>query len=152
MEAGLSEEDVETLSLHFDRRRKTVHPFNIELLKKMKEEAMKAVPEVGEAPPIEETKMPHKEKPVVKKEKPKEKKEKKPEEKKAKKETKVEKKGKGVPLTELKGVGKKKAEEFTSAGIKDIEDLLTCNPARIAGKTSFSEEYIAKLKKEAESL
>lgn len=155
-EAGLTEKDVLTLGLSFDRRRKTAHPFNIELLKKMKVEAGR-VPEV--TPKVEEVHEGRESKEAAppsrrKTEKPKEKKEKKPEEKKAeKKEVKVTaKKGKGIPLTELKGVGEKKAQEFAHAGIKDIEELLSCDPAKVAGKTSFSEEYIAKLKKEAEKL
>jgi len=155
-EAGLTEKDVLILRLPFDRRRKTTHPFNIKLLKKMKEEAGR-VTEV--TPEVEEVREKRKLKeaaptPKRKAEKPKERKEKKPVEKSIeKKEEKVTaKKGKGIPLTELKGVGEKKAQEFTHAGIKDIEDLLSCDPVKVAGKTSFSEEYVTKLKKEAEKI
>jgi predicted flap endonuclease-1-like 5' DNA nuclease len=156
IEAGLTEKDVLKLMLPFDRRRKTTHSFNIELLKKMKEEAgkvtevMPEIKEVREEPELKEAAPT----PKRKAGKPKEKKEKKPVEKSTeKKEEKVTaKKGEGVPLTELKGVGEKKAQEFAHAGIKDVDDLLSCDPVKVAGKTSFSEEYIIKLKKEAEKI
>jgi large subunit ribosomal protein L13e len=155
-EAGLTEKEVLILRLPLDRRRKTTHPFNIELLKKMKEESGKVTEVMHEAEEGREVRELKEAAPSPKRkaEKPKEKKEKKPAEKRAeKKEEKVAaKKGKGVLLTELKGVGEKKAQEFAHAGIKDIEDLLSCDPVKVAGKTSFSEEYITKLKKEAEKI
>lgn len=158
MEAGLTSRDVRMLQVPFDRRRETAYPHNIELLRKLKEEAgraAQAVPPMPERPVAREeektkpTPKKREEKPVRKKpeeEKPKAKKVTKPEGKPP------EKKSRGISLTELKGVGEKKAEELAAAGIKDVGDLLKCDPEKIAGKTSFSEDYIAKLKKEAGKL
>ncbi|MFQ6088151.1 MAG: 30S ribosomal protein S6e [Candidatus Methanofastidiosia archaeon] len=62
---------------------------------------------------------------------------------------KVVKKKVGIPITNLRGVGEKKAKELEKASIKTVEDILKADPEEVSSKTSFSLEYLKKLKKSA---
>lgn len=153
---GLTIRQIRTLGIYVDSRRRTLHEFNVETLKMLVEERQKQLEEESKArmekeeavEKVEKKKAKKKEKPkkVEKKEKPK-----KVEKEKPKKVEKKEKKEE-IDLTEIKGVGEKKAETLKSAGIFTVNDLLKADTAELAEKTKFSEAYIEKLKKNAETL
>ncbi len=142
---GLDVRQVRKLGIYVDSRRRTLHEFNVETLKMLVEERQKQLEEEAKAR-IEREKVEKKKvKKKVKEEKKKEEKKKEVKEKKVK----VEKE---IDLTEIKGVGKKRAETLKSAGISTADDLLKADTAELAEKTKFSEAYIEKLKKNAEAL
>ncbi|KYK35989.1 MAG: ribosomal protein L13e [Theionarchaea archaeon] len=151
---GLNVPQARKLGIYVDSRRKTLHEFNVKTLEVLIEERQKQLEE--EKVEKMEEKEKKKEKEKVKK-KPKKKEEKKRKEKvEEKKEEKVKekpvkKKEKAVQITEVKGVGKKRAEELNSVGISTVEDLLKADTEKLAEKTAFSAEYIEKLKKKARS-
>jgi predicted flap endonuclease-1-like 5' DNA nuclease len=158
---GLTIRQVRTLGIYVDSRRRTLHEFNVETLKMLVEERQKQLEEESKArmekeetvEKVEKKKAKKKEKPkkVEKVEKEKPKKVEKVEKEKPKKVEKVEEKEE-IDLTEIKGVGEKKAETLKSAGIFTVNDLLKADTAELAEKTKFSETYIEKLKKNAETL
>ncbi len=55
-------------------------------------------------------------------------------------------------ITEIKGVGKKRAEALKAAGISTVEDLLEVETEELVSKTKFTTDYIEKLKEEARTL
>jgi predicted flap endonuclease-1-like 5' DNA nuclease len=79
----------------------------------------------------------------------KEKKEKKVKKKEVKKEKPVEK---GTDLTEVKGVGKKRAEALEAAGVSTVEELIETDTEELVEKTGFTAEYVEKLKEKARDL
>jgi predicted flap endonuclease-1-like 5' DNA nuclease len=104
---------------------------------------------------------PTKKKPVKgekKKEEKKPKREKKtrPKKEEPKKEVKREKKAKKkeatIPLKEVKGIGKKRAETLEAAGITSANDLISLSVEEIVAKADLSETMAKKLKKNAEDL
>ncbi len=64
-------------------------------------------------------------------------------------EEKVEK-GPATPLTDVKGIGKKRAEKFEQAGIRSAEELLSMETSELIEKTGLSEKMIEKFKKRIE--
>lgn len=158
--SGMSVSQVRKLGIYVDPRRSTLHEFNVQQLKalikerqnQLKKEAEKAREEEIERKEEKEVKK----KAKKKEEKKKERKEEKKEEKK-KVEKKVEVKKEEAPessldLTEIKGVGKKRAETFREAGILTVKDLIAADTAELAEKTSFTEDYINTLKERAKAL
>lgn len=144
--AGLSVRQVRTLGVYVDPRRRTLHEFNVQTLKTLIEEHQKQLKEAQKAK--EKVEEEEKKKKKKKKEKKVKKVEKKKEIKKEKKKEKIEK----VDLTEIKGVGKKKAETLEAAGVSSVEELIRTDTAELAEKTGFSPEYIEKLKEQAKAL
>lgn len=166
---GLTVHQVRKLGIYVDPRRKTFHEFNVQNLKTLIETRKKQLEEEAEIIKKErediEEKKKVKEKEKEKKKKKKEEKkrtkkkkveekieEKKEVEKKEKEKKKKEEKSKVIDLTQIKGIGKKKAEEFESAGILTVEDLLKADTEELSEKTKFSTDYIEKLKGRARSL
>lgn len=150
--AGLSIHQAKKLGVYVDPRRRTLHEFNVQTLKTLMEERQKQLEEEAQRM---ERELEEKEKEEKKKEK---KKKKKVEKKKEVKEKKLEKKEvkekeiEGKNLTEIKGVGKKRAEALETAGISTVEDLLKADAEELAEKTGFTPEYIEKLKEKARAL
>ncbi len=147
--AGLTIHQARTLGVYLDVRRRTTHEFNIQTLKQLMEERQKQLEEEVKRKELEKEETEEKEerKKTGKKEKKKETKEEKKE-----REKKEKKKAKEIDITELKGVGEKKAEKLKAAGISTVEDLLKANTEELAEETEFTVEYIEKLKEKAETL
>lgn len=57
-----------------------------------------------------------------------------------------------VDLTELRGIGPKRAEKLKFAGIRDVKDLAESNPGNVAEALGFSQERASRLVSEALSL
>jgi len=55
-------------------------------------------------------------------------------------------------ITEIKGVGKKRAEELKAAGISTVEELLEADTEELVSNSKFTIDYIEKLKEEARTL
>ena len=167
-QAGFSIRQVRKLGVYIDQRRKTLHEFNVQTLQMLMEERLKQLEEEAQRIELErEERKEEKEKKKMKKEaeekekkkidkkrkEEKKKEAKKKEKKKEEKEKKEEKKEEeGISLTEIKGIGKKKAEAFEAAGIYTVEDLLKADTEELAEKTQFTSDYIEKLKEQARSL
>jgi predicted flap endonuclease-1-like 5' DNA nuclease len=148
-EVGLSVTQVRRLGIHVDSRRRTLHEFNVQTLKMLIEERKRQLEE--EAAELIEVKVEkEKKKEVKKKEKKKEVKKKEVKKKEVKKEK--EKEGKEIPLTAIKGVGKKKSETLEAAGISNVKDLLGADTDKLSEKSGFSPEYIEKLKEQARAV
>lgn len=146
--SGMSVSQVRKLGIYVDSRRSTLHEFNVQQLKALIEERRNQLKK--EAEKAREEEIERKEEKEVKK------KAKKKEEKK-KVEKKIEVKKEKAPessldLTEIKGVGKKRAEAFQEAGILTVKDLIAADTAELAEKTSFTEDYINTLKERAKAL
>lgn len=153
---GLNVPQARKLGIYVDSRRKTLHEFNVKTLEVLIEERQKQLEEEKVEKMEEKEKKKEKEKVKKKPKKKEEKKRKEKEKVQEKKEEKVKekpvkKKEKAVQITEVKGVGKKRAEELNSVGISTVEDLLKADTEKLAEKTTFSAEYIEKLKKKARS-
>ncbi len=147
--AGLTVHQVRRLGVHVDPRRRTLHESNVQTLQKLAEERQKQLEEDARKRIEEEKEKEEK----LKEKKEKKVKEKEKREKEKKKEEAREKKAEVKrSLTEIKGIGKKKAEELESVGISTVEDLLETETEELAEKTSFSPEYIETLKERARAL
>jgi predicted flap endonuclease-1-like 5' DNA nuclease len=170
---GLTVHQVRKLGIFVDTRRKTFHEFNVQNLKTLIEDRKAQLREdmeimekerekIKERKRLEEKKRKEKEKAKKKEREKKEKelKEKELKEKELKEKEKKEKikkkkeikKTKELDLTEIKGIGKKKSEEFESAGVMTVADLLAADSETLSKKTKFSTDYIEKLKDRARSL
>jgi predicted flap endonuclease-1-like 5' DNA nuclease len=57
-----------------------------------------------------------------------------------------------IDLTELRGIGPKRAEKLKVAGIKDVKGLAESNPGNVAKALGFSEKRSSRLVSEALSL
>ena len=57
-----------------------------------------------------------------------------------------------IPLTDVKGIGKKRAEKLRDAGIHGVKELLSEDINKIAEETGISEKVIEKFKKAAEEV
>ena len=57
-----------------------------------------------------------------------------------------------MKLSEVKGIGKKKAKDLEEAGIKNVSDLVDANPKELAEKVSSSEKTIKKYQKNAKKV
>jgi CspA family cold shock protein len=55
-------------------------------------------------------------------------------------------------ITEIKGVGKKRAEALKATGISTVEDLLETDTEELVSKSKFTVDYIEKLKEKARTL
>jgi predicted flap endonuclease-1-like 5' DNA nuclease len=132
--AGFTTHQVRKVGVYVDSRRRTIHEFNVQTLRTLMEERQKQ---------LQEEVKERMEKEVKEKKVKKEKKEKKVKKKEVKKEKPVEK---GTDLTEVKGVGKKRAEALEAAGVSTVEELIETD------KTGFTAEYVEKLKEKARDL
>ncbi|MHA1237872.1 MAG: ribosomal protein L13e [Candidatus Odinarchaeia archaeon] len=131
-EAGLTVDIAKRLGIPIDRRRRTLHPENVELLKDyVMEEQISAKP--AKKAPVKEKK------------------------KKVKPEEKVEKpspEGALDELVQIKGLGKTSAEKLINAGIQSIKDLLNVekNIEKVAEETGISATRLQKWIEEAKKL
>ena len=78
--------------------------------------------------------------------------EEKAEEKKAKEKVKVEEErppDRAIPITKVRGIGKKTAEQFAVAGITSVQEFLEADITKLAKKTGLTPEKIEKLKEDA---
>ena len=57
-----------------------------------------------------------------------------------------------IDLTELRGIGPKRAGKLKVAGIKNVQDLAESNPGNVAKALGFSEKRSSRLISEAHSL
>ena len=118
----------------------------VEEIKEVKKEVEKEIPDkpeiqAKEEKPIQPEEMVKKEK--VKKEVKEKKEEKTPEP--AKKEAMPEKKiTPSIPVTEVKGIGKKTADIFAAEGVLTVQDLLSADLNTLAEKTGLSTKQIEK--------
>ena len=173
--AGFTLRQVRKLGIYVDTRRRTLHEFNVETLqvliderqKQLEEEIKRAEQEREEAMIEKEKKEKKKKKEEKEKKKKEEKERKEKEEKERKKKEEKEKKLKEekikkeeieekieeeISLTEIKGVGKKRAEALEAAGIHNVADLLAADTDELAEKTQFTPDYVEKLKENARIL
>ena len=118
-EAGIDLADARWMAIPIDNRRKTQHPENVKLLQDFLKRIKK----------LEKTKKAAKPEPKPKKAKP----------AKAKPEP-IE-----TDLTNLTGVTKKLAETLVEAGVKNIHDLATISPRRLARTTELKRNRAEKL-------
>jgi large subunit ribosomal protein L13e len=151
-EAKIDIQRARKLGFLVDRRRKTAYDENIkklkELLKPAKKKPVKKKLVKKEIKKVEKPiKKEAKEKKVKKKAEEPKKKVAKPKKKAVK-----EKKIKEIALTEVKGLGKKTAEQLENAGIKSANKLLSLNTKKIVEKTGISEKKIEKLKESAKEV
>lgn len=118
---------------------------NTVLVKKVKKKVKKEVKKVEKKPraAIEERKVKKTKKTKVRPEKVEKRKVKKT------RKPKIAEKKVGIPITDLRGVGEKKAKELEKASIKMVGDILKADLEEVSSKTSFSLEYLKKLKKAA---
>ncbi|MBU7043293.1 MAG: ribosomal protein L13e [Theionarchaea archaeon] len=150
---GLTVHQVRKLGIYVDPRRKTFHEFNVQNLKTLIETRKKQLEEEAEIIKKEREEIKEKKKAEEKEKKEKKKRTKKKKvEEKFEEKKKKEEKPKDIDLTQIKGIGKKKAEEFESAGILTVADLLKADTEELSEKTKFSTDYIEKLKGRARSL
>jgi predicted flap endonuclease-1-like 5' DNA nuclease len=154
--SGMRVSQVRKLGIYVDPRRSTLHEFNVQQLKALVEERQNQLKKEAEKAREEEIER-KEEKKAKKKAKKKEerKEERKKVEKKAEKKVKVKKEKapeRSLDLTEIKGVGKKRAEAFREAGILTVKDFIAADTAGLAEKTSFTEDYINTLKERAKTL
>ena len=164
--AGFTLRQVRKLGIYVDTRRRTLHEFNVETLQvlinerqKQLEEEIKRAEQEREEAKIEKEKKEKKKKKEEKERKEKEKRERKKKEEKEKKlkeekikKEEIEEKIEEVSLTEIKGVGKKRAEALEAAGIHTVADLLAADTDELAEKTQFTPDYVEKLKENARML
>ncbi len=150
---GLSAPQARKLGLYVDPRRRSLHESNVKALEIFMKERQKQLAEkeeMREEEIAEEKKKPKKKVKKEKKVEEKPRKKKKVEKKEVKKAKKEE-----IPvrdITEIKGVGKKRAEEFKAAGISTVEDLLKVDTEKLVARTKFTADYIEKLKEKARAL
>ena len=139
-EAGINIQRARKLGFLVDRRRKTVYDENIKKLKELLKTAKKK--------PVKKKLVKEKVEKPIKKEKKVKKKAEEPKKKVAKPKKKAvkEKKIKEIALTEVKGLGKKTAEQLEKAGIKSANELLSLDTKEIVEKTGISEKKIERLK------
>ncbi|MBU7014418.1 MAG: ribosomal protein L13e [Theionarchaea archaeon] len=154
--SGIRVSQVRKLGIYVDPRRRTLHEFNVQQLIALVEERQNQLREEAEKARREEVEMKEEKESRKKAKKEGEKKKEKRAEKK-KIEKKVEVKKEKAPegpldLTEIKGVGKKRAETFLKAGIQTVEDLIAADTGELAEKTQFTEDYIETLKERAKEL
>ncbi len=86
----------------------------------------------------------------VEKEKKEVKREKEP--KKVKEEEEIEEEERALPLTRVRGIGKKTADQLAAAGISSVQEFLRADIARLAKNTGLSTTQIEKLKESAQEL
>ena len=130
-EAGLSVAQARKLGVRVDERRRSLHAFNVQALK-----------ELQKAPPEE------KPKPVRAKAAAPQKKAEAPKRAAAPK----EKAAAPIPLTEVKGIGEKRAESLAAAGIKDARGLADADLAALAEKAKIPLKTLQKYQEEAKRL
>ena len=120
-EAGIGIADARWMAIPIDSRRKTQHPENVKLLQDFVKRIKK----------LEKSKKPAKTEPKAKKAKP------------------AKPKPKPEPietdLTNLSGITKKLAETLVDAGVKNIHDLATISPRRLARTTDLKRNRAEKL-------
>ena len=120
-EAGIGIADARWMAIPIDSRRKTQHPENVKLLQDFVKRIKK----------LEKSKKPAKTEPKAKKAKP------------------AKAKPKPEPietdLTNLSGITKKLAETLVDAGVKNIHDLATISPRRLARTTDLKRNRAEKL-------
>ncbi|MGC1119502.1 MAG: ribosomal protein L13e [Candidatus Methanofastidiosia archaeon] len=157
--SGMSVSQVRKLGIYVDPRRRTIHECNVQQLKARVEERQNQLRDEAEKARIEEIERKEEKESKKKTKKEEKKKEKKGEKKEEKKkiEKKVEIKKEKAPeisldLTEVKGIGKKRAETFREAGILTVEDLIAADTEELAEKTLFTADYIDTLKQRAKTL
>lgn len=136
-EAGINIQRARKLGFLVDRRRKTVYDENIKKLKELLKPAKKK--------PVKKKLVKEKVEKPIKKEKKVKKKAEEPKKKVAKPKKKAVKEKK-IALTEVKGLGKKTAEQLEKAGIKSANELLSLDTKEIVEKTGISEKKIERLK------
>ncbi|MEA1993059.1 MAG: ribosomal protein L13e [Euryarchaeota archaeon] len=134
-EAGIDVHKARKLGFLVDKRRKTSYEENVQKIRDLL--------------------TPAKEKPAKKKVKKKVTKKKKPKEKKKKVTKKPKKKEKAakerkIALTEVKDIGKKRAETLKDAGITSANDLVSLSVEEIVEKAELTEKMAKKLKGNAE--
>ena len=138
--AGFNLRDAKTLGLPFDRRRKTVHEWNVKMLLEYKSK-MTETKSLKKETKVREGKAREAKAVKVKPEKVKSEK------------TKPEKtESKGTPIAEIKGVGPKTAEKFINAGIDTVEKLLEHSVEELAEKTGISSKKLSKIIENARML
>jgi len=132
--ANISVHQAKMLHIPIDRRRRSVHEENVNILKeyiKSPEEYLKRMSEKVK-PTLKEEKVSIQETIAVEEEK-------------------VEEEAKRISVTELKGLSKRTIEKLTSAGIEYVDELMDLDPKVLAETTGISEttaKKVIKLAKE----
>lgn len=132
-EAGLTVAQAKRLGVRVDERRRSLHAFNVQALR----ELQKA--------PLEE-----KPKPVRAKAAAPQKKAEAP--KRAAAAPKEKAVAASIPLTEVKGIGEKRAESLAVAGIKDARDLVAVDLEPLAKRAKIPFKTLQKYQEEAKKL
>jgi predicted flap endonuclease-1-like 5' DNA nuclease len=146
---GLNIYQARKLGVYIDPRRRTLHEFNVKKLEVLIRERQEQLQKEAEKEKEREEKAKKKK---VKEKKVKEKPEKKKKEVGKKEEAEVRKIEAKGDLTQIKGIGKKRAEELEAAGIATVEELIRADAEKLAEETGFTAEYIKKLKERARTL
>ena len=123
----------------------------VKVVKEVKEAEEAEVKEVKKK--VEKEEKVEKEVKKVKEKKVKKVKEEKAEEKVEKVEKKVEEaKEKAIPVTKVRGIGKKTADLLATAGITSVTEFLESDTAKLAKKTGLSTSKLEKMKEDAQEL
>ncbi|MFQ6135596.1 MAG: ribosomal protein L13e [Candidatus Hydrothermarchaeales archaeon] len=146
-EAGLPTIKAKKMGFAVDKRRRTVYPKNVELLRRKSKEIEEEMEKKARARKITKRKEVAKKRRKPKKaEKVKKALRKKVAKKKAAKE-----KEKIIPLTDIKGLGPKRAKKLHETGVKSANDLIKADLAKVAEETGIStkilERYVSEAKK-----
>lgn len=129
-EAGLTVAQVRKLGIRVDERRRSLHAFNVQALR----ELQKAQPEAKPKPVRAKAAAPQKKAAAAPKEKV------------------AAVAAASIPLTEVKGIGAKRAESLAAAGIKDARDLADADLAALAEKAKIPPKTLQKYQEEAKRL
>lgn len=152
-EAGLPTIKAKKMGFVVDKRRRTVYPKNVELLRRKSKEIEEEMEKKARARRITKRKEAPKTRGKPKRAgKPKAEKVKKaPKKKKVAKKKPAKEKEKIIPLTDVKGLGPKRAEKLHETGVKSANDLIKADLVKVAEETGIStkilERYVSEAKK-----
>jgi predicted flap endonuclease-1-like 5' DNA nuclease len=117
-QAGISGYQIKVMGVRVDKRRKSVHPANVERLREMAK---------GIKPPASKTR-------------------------KARAKVPSKPKKAAVPLTDIPGLGPKRAEQLASAGVKSAQDIVGKDAEKLSKASGVPQKTLEKYIEEGKKL